>query len=201
MMQQYLDIKSNYKNSILFFRLGDFYEMFFEDAEIVSEELNLTLTGKDCGSGVRAPMCGVPYHSCEAYIARLVAKGYKVAMCDQLEDAAIASGLVRRDVVRVITAGTLIEENMLDESKNNFISSVYLEAESVGICFCDVSTGELNVTEFVGKDIINSLKNELGKVSPREILIGGKIEFLAPLKTFIQDKLVCNVELIDEDFY
>ncbi|MBR2735581.1 MAG: DNA mismatch repair protein MutS, partial [Clostridia bacterium] len=124
MMQQYLNIKSNYKDSILFFRLGDFYEMFFEDAKLVSQELDLTLTGKDYGQKERAPMCGIPYHSCEAYIARLVSKGYKIAMCDQVENPATAKGIVKREVVRVITPGTVMEDSMLDESKNNYICSI-----------------------------------------------------------------------------
>ena len=112
MMQQYLSIKNNYKDSILFFRLGDFYEMFFDDAKLVSQELDLTLTGKDYGQKERAPMCGIPYHSCEAYIARLVSKGYKVAMCDQVENATVAKGIVKREVVRVITPGTVMEDSI-----------------------------------------------------------------------------------------
>ena len=121
MMKQYLEIKDNNKDSILFFRLGDFYEMFFDDAKLASKELGLTLTGRDCGQEERAPMCGVPFHSCDTYIAKLVAKGYKVAICEQTEDPSKAKGIVRRDVVRVITSGTLVEETMLDESRNNYI--------------------------------------------------------------------------------
>ncbi len=200
MMQQYLDIKARHKDTILFFRLGDFYEMFFDDAKLVSEELDLTLTGKDYGKGERAPMCGVPYHSCEAYIARLVAKGYKVAMCDQVESAAEAKGLVKREVVRVITPGTVMEESMLDESKNNYICSLYLSEATAGVSFCDISTGQIKLTELVSKSesIQKQLKNELGKFAPREVLISGKIEMLESLKNFIKEKLSCSIELIDE---
>ena len=203
MMRQYLGIKEQYKDSILFFRLGDFYEMFFDDAKLVSEELELTLTGKDYGQKERAPMCGVPYHSCEAYIARLVAKGYKIAMCEQMENPAQARGIVKREVVRVITPGTVMEESMLDEARNNYICSMYFSKllGCVGICFCDISTGELKVTQIAGlyDDVINELKNELGKFGPKEILIGGNIELFSPLKNFIKDKLFCPVEVLNED--
>ena len=127
MMKQYLEIKKQHENCILFFRLGDFYEMFFDDAKTASQELELVLTGRDCGQEERAPMCGVPFHSCESYIARLVAKGYKVAICEQMEDPALAQGLVKRDVVRIITPGTVIEGSMLDEGKNNYLSVLYME--------------------------------------------------------------------------
>lgn len=203
MMRQYMDIKNNYKDSILFFRLGDFYEMFFEDAKLVSEELDLTLTGKDYGQTERAPMCGIPYHSCEAYIARLVAKGYKIAMCDQVENPAQAKGIVKREVVRVITPGTVMEDSMLDESKNNYMASVYCSAElnEVGVAFCDVSTGELKVTSFGGKaeEVISELRNELGKFLPKEMLISGKITFLNSLKSFIKEKLSCLCEIADKE--
>ncbi len=127
MMQQYFEIKENYKHCLLFFRLGDFYEMFFDDAKLASQELDLTLTARDCGKDEKAPMCGIPFHSCESYIARLIAKGYKVAMCDQTEDPSASKGIVKREVVRVITPGTVLEASMLDESRNNYICSVFLE--------------------------------------------------------------------------
>lgn len=203
MMRQYLDIKDKHKDSILFYRLGDFYEMFFDDAKLVSEELDLTLTGRNYGKEERAPMCGVPYHSCEAYIARLVAKGYKIAMCDQVEDAAMAKGLVRREVIRVITPGTVMEESMLDESKNNYLCCIYSSPSipTTGISFCDVSTGELKVTEFFGNDfdIINQIKTELGKFNPKEILCVLKKEIYKPLNKFIKEKLVCNVEVLEDN--
>lgn len=201
MMKQYMGIKEQYKDSILFFRLGDFYEMFFEDAKLVSQELDLTLTGKDYGQKERAPMCGVPYHSCEAYIARLVSKGYKVAMCDQVENAAASKGIVKREVVRVITPGTVMEESMLDESKNNYICSIFVSksAGNAGISFCDVSTGELKVTQLSGdyNDVIGEIKTELGKFMPREVLMGGNTELLKPLEPFLRDKLSCRTETID----
>ena len=133
MMKQYLAIKEQYKDDILFFRLGDFYEMFFDDAKLASRELELTLTGKDCGMKERAPMCGIPYHSCEAYIARLVKKGYKVAICEQAEDPALAKGLVRREIQRIITPGTVIESSMLDESKNNYLAGVCVSGAAAGV--------------------------------------------------------------------
>ncbi|MEG1887722.1 MAG: DNA mismatch repair protein MutS, partial [Oscillospiraceae bacterium] len=147
MMRQYEEIKQQNQDSIVFFRLGDFYEMFFEDAKTASEELNLVLTGRDCGRDEKAPMCGVPYHSCEAYIARLIDKGYKVAICEQMEDPAVAKGLVKREIVRVITPGTVIEDSMLDESKNNYLASVCILQNTFAVCFADASTGEVNLTE------------------------------------------------------
>ena len=146
MMKQYFEIKEQYPNTLLFFRLGDFYEMFFNDAKTASAELELTLTGRDCGQEERAPMCGVPFHSADNYIAKLVSKGYKVAICEQVEDPATAKGIVKRDVIRVITKGSIIENSMLDESKNNYLTSIYLNDEGAGICFCDVSTGLVNLT-------------------------------------------------------
>ena len=126
MMQQYLDIKAQYEDSILFFRLGDFYEMFYGDAKLVSRELDLTLTGKDCGEPERAPMCGIPYHAADSYIGRLIALGHKVVICEQTEDPALAKGLVRREVIRIVTPGTVIDSGLLDESRNNYLCAVYL---------------------------------------------------------------------------
>ena len=143
MMKQYFEIKGQHEDCILFFRLGDFYEMFYDDAKLASQELELTLTGRDCGQEERAPMCGVPFHSCEGYIARLVARGYKVAICEQMEDPASAQGLVKRDVIRVITPGTVIEGSMLDGGKNNYLCVLFLSdgAADAGLCFTDCSTG------------------------------------------------------------
>ena len=150
MMRQYLEMKERYPDSILFFRLGDFYEMFNEDAKLVSRELDLTLTTRDRNKPPeeRTPMCGVPYHSCESYIARLIAKGYKVAICEQTEDPALAKGLVDRDIIRIITPGTLIDSSMLEEGKNNYIGGVYADSQALGLCLCDISTGEFYVTSF-----------------------------------------------------
>ncbi len=170
MMRQYLEIKEQNKDSILFFRLGDFYEMFFDDAKTASDELDLVLTGKDCGLEERAPMCGVPFHSCEGYIARLVERGYKVAICEQTEDPAKAKGLVKRDVIRVITPGTVIEDTMLDESRNNYLAAVYLENGSVGIAFCDISTGEAHVTDITGENVIGRAVDELVRFNASELL-------------------------------
>ena len=147
MMRQYLEMKDKYPGMILFFRLGDFYEMFFDDAKLVSRELELTLTGKSCGLEERAPMCGVPFHSAETYINRLIEKGYKVAICEQMEDPATAKGLVKRDVIRVVTPGTVIEQSMLDECRNNYILSVCMDGEHAGLAFADVSTGEFHLYE------------------------------------------------------
>ncbi len=171
MMQQYMEIKEQNKDSILFFRLGDFYEMFFDDAKTVSEELELVLTGKDCGMEERAPMCGIPYHSCESYIARLVAMGHKIAICEQTEDPAKAKGLVKRDVIRVITPGTVIEDGMLDENKNNYLCAVSFSERGTGICFTDVSTGESHVTEISEDDTDKKVADELLRFSPSEILV------------------------------
>ena len=139
MMAQYFEIKSQYPGTILFFRLGDFYEMFFDDAKIASKVLGLVLTGKDCGQGERAPMCGVPFHSADNYIAKLVSYGYKVAICEQLEDPALTKKLVKRDVVRIITPGTVIENNILDDGVNNYLCAICSRDNEVGVCFADVS--------------------------------------------------------------
>lgn len=198
MMKQYFKIKEENKDSILFFRLGDFYEMFYDDAKLASKELELTLTGRDCGQDERAPMCGVPFHSCEGYIARLVAKGYKVAICEQTEDPAKAKGLVKRDIIRVITPGTVMESSMLDESKNNYICCMFAENKHIGICFCDISTGELYATEISGKDSYNVLTSQLASYNPREILIGGDIVRIKELPKFIKSKLSAGVEMLED---
>ena len=171
MMQQYLDIKNQHQDCILFFRLGDFYEMFFEDAVTASRELDITLTGKHYGQEERAPMCGVPFHSADGYIAKLIERGYKVAICEQTEDPALAKGLVRREVVRIITPGTVLLQGMLQEKDNNYLMSLYSSEEGIGIACCDLSTGEILVTQLDGKDAISSMQNEIVKLSPREILI------------------------------
>ncbi len=199
MMKQYFEIKEKNKDSILFFRLGDFYEMFFDDAKLASRELDLTLTGRDCGQKERAPMCGVPFHSCESYIARLVQKGYKVAICEQTEDPAKAKGLVKRDIIRVITPGTVIESGMLDEGKNNFISSSFMANKKIGLSFCDISTGELFITEISGEDLQDQLQDQLISYNPREILIGGEIVNFKTLPNFIKEKLSASVEMLTDD--
>ena len=170
MMQHYLDTKNKYKDSILFYRLGDFYEMFFDDAITVSRELELTLTGKDCGQEERAPMCGIPYHAADNYIAKLIGKGYKVAICEQLEDPKQAKGIVKRDVIRVVTPGTVMESNLLEEKKNNYIMSIFKTGIFFGIAICDISTGDFYASEI--KDTNNFLKllDEISRFSPAEII-------------------------------
>lgn len=193
MMQQYLDIKQENQDAILMFRLGDFYEMFFDDAKTASEELELVLTGRDCGLEERAPMCGVPYHSCEAYIARLIERGYKVAICEQTEDPATAKGLVRREVVRVITPGTVIEDTMLDEGRNNYLASVYLRGNECGLCFADASTGSLSLTLLGGDGLETGLISELGRFSPTEVLINSAYKSFPTLTHFLKESLECRV--------
>ena len=170
MMQQYLELKEKYSDCLLFFRLGDFYEMFFDDALTASRELEIVLTGRDCGMAERAPMCGVPYHSVNSYIDRLIEKGYKVAICEQLEDPALAKGLVERDVIRVITPGTVIEEQMLPDNANNYILSVYAANGVFELAWCDVSTGDFYTMELTGERSQQELIDQLTRISPREIV-------------------------------
>ncbi len=186
MMNQYMKIKDEYEDSILFFRLGDFYEMFFDDAKTASRELDLTLTGKDCGLSERAPMCGVPYHSCEAYIARLVERGYKVAVCEQTEDPKSTKKLVSRDVVRIITPGTVIESDMLDEAKNNYLSAVCCKNGDCAVCFADVSTGESYLTAISREDTEKHIISELMRFSPSELIITEKEKNLPALSEFLK---------------
>ena len=171
MMQHYLDTKNKYKDSILFYRLGDFYEMFFEDAIIVSKELELTLTGKDCGREERAPMCGIPFHAAENYIAKLISKGYKVAICEQLEDPKLAKGIVKRDVIRVVTPGTVMESNLLEEKKNNYIMSIFKTGIFFGIAICDISTGDFYASEIKETNNFPKLLDEISRFMPAEIIV------------------------------
>ena len=171
MMQRYLETKEEYKDCILFYRLGDFYEMFFDDAITVSRELELTLTGKDCGQAERAPMCGVPHHAAEIYISKLIAKGYKVAICEQLEDPKTAKGIVKRGVIRVVTPGTVIESNMLEEKKNNYIMSIVKKGIYYGIAVCDVSTGDFYSTEIKENNNFPLVLDEIARYSPAELVV------------------------------
>ena len=173
MMRQYLDMKDRYPGMILFFRLGDFYEMFFEDAKLVSRELELTLTGKSCGMEERAPMCGVPFHSAETYINRLIEKGYKVAICEQMEDPATTKGLVKRDVIRVVTPGTVIEQSMLEDRRNSYLLSVCMDGSKAGLAFADVSTGEFSVYEIDKAGA--RLQDELARIAPKEIIANSEL--------------------------
>ncbi len=194
MMQQYLDIKNQHEDYILMYRLGDFYEMFFDDAKTASKELELALTGRDCGQESRAPMCGVPYHSAEGYIGRLISKGYKVAICEQTQDPAQAKGLVRREVVRMITPGTVMESSMLDEGKNNFIGAVYMDSRGGGVCFCDISTGEFYAAHLPGRGAAELIINELGRFSPRELILSDGAYGDCKIADFIKQRLECHTE-------
>ena len=195
MMQQYRTVKERNPDCILFFRLGDFYEMFDEDARIASRELDLTLTSRDHAKDKapedKVPMCGVPFHSSEGYIARLVQKGYKVAICEQMEDPALAKGLVKRDIIRIVTPGTVTESSMLDESKNNYYACVYGQNGRFGAAFCDISTGAFSATAISGPDAEDAVCNELGSFSPTELLLGADAEASEALKTAASGKLGC----------
>ena len=198
MMQQYLSMKDEHRDQILMFRLGDFYEMFFDDAVTASRELELTLTGRDCGLPDRAPMCGVPYHIVENYIARLVKKGYKVAICEQMENPALAKGMVKRDIVRVVTPGTLMEANMLEEGSNNYICSLCPAGERCGLAFADISTGSVLVTEVSGE---TAAINELGKYAPHEVIYAEELPQLRSVVGFLKDRLCCAAQAGDRDAY
>ena len=195
MMQQYLEIKEQNKDAILFFRLGDFYEMFNEDAKLASRELDLTLTTRDRGKPEeeRVPMCGVPYHSCDGYIARLIAKGYKVAICEQTEDPAKAKGLVKRDIIRVITPGT-VDSSMLEGSRSNYICGLYMDEERAGVCFCDITTGKTHATAFSGGDLNESVANELGRFHPVEAVVNDGAYGREALVSLLREKFGCRVE-------
>lgn len=199
MMKQFYEIKNRNKDKILFFRVGDFYEMFFDDAVLASKELELTLTGKECGLEERAPMCGVPHHSAEGYIARLIAKGYKVAICEQVEDPATAKGLVERDVIRVVTPGTVIENSMLQDDRNNYIGVVCLQGAAAGVCFADVSTGVVHTTSLAAEDIAGAVIEELARFSPSEMLFNSEILKHKAITNYIKTQMHCTVELLDDE--
>ncbi len=202
MMRQYFSVKKKYDGHIVFFRLGDFYEMFFDDALLVSRELELTLTGRDCGLEERAPMCGIPYHSSEVYIKRLIEKGLKVAICEQLTDPKDAKGgIVERDVVRIVTPGTLTESTLLDESKNNYLCAVYTDGAECAMCFADISTGEVHLFKKSGKDFQNEIINELSRFEPVEILFNDKFLDCKPVTDFIRNKLNSSVQLLDKECF
>jgi DNA mismatch repair protein MutS len=187
MMQQFMSVKENCKDCILFFRLGDFYEMFFEDAEVASKELELVLTGRDCGLESRAPMCGIPYHAANNYISRLVSKGYKVAICEQVEDPALAKGIVKRDVIKIVTPGTYIDSTFLDENRNNYIMSIYDDKskEKCALCFADITTGEFYATGFDSQASL--ILDEISKFSPSEIIV--QESFSEEILKTIEDRL------------
>ena len=189
MMQHYLETKEKYRDCILFYRLGDFYEMFFDDAIVASKVMEVALTGKNCGMEERAPMCGVPYHAVDTYIAKLVENGYKVAICEQMEDPAEAKGIVKREVVRIVTPGTVTSQTMLSEKENNYLACIYVNEKGAGLSFCDLSTGEIGCGEFTGAAFEDRLTNELVKIKAKEILFND----YAGLDNLIENmKLSCD---------
>ena len=202
MMQRYLETKEQYPDCILFYRLGDFYEMFFDDAIKVSRELEITLTGKDCGLEERAPMCGVPHHAAESYIARLIAKGYKVAICEQLEDPKTTKGIVKRGVIKIVTPGTVVESNMLEERKNNYIMAIYKTGIYFGIAVSDISTGEFYASQIKETNNFALLLDEISRFAPSEIIINKMMadstEELSKIKTRFPASYISNFK--DEFF-
>lgn len=200
MMQQYFRVKEQHKDHLVFFRLGDFYEMFFDDALLGSKELGLTLTGRDCGLAERAPMCGVPYHSSENYIAKLIKKGYKVAICEQMEDPSVAKGIVAREVVRVVTPGTVMENNLLIEDQNNFLCTIFLDSEGCGLVFADISTGEVNLIESDACED-GAIIGELARFLPREVLFNAAFIDKKEIVKYMREKLNCTADLLDDECF
>lgn len=200
MMQQYMDTKKQYKDCLLFFRLGDFYELFFEDAEIASRELEITLTGRDCGLEERAPMCGVPWHSAHHYIAKLINKGYKVAICEQVEDPAQAKGIVKREVTRVITPGTVTDPEMLDEKKNNFLMAVYCLKNYFGIAVADITTGEFYTTQIVYGNTVKKLFDEIYRYQPSELIVNEMLLSSLSLDN-IREKAEIYITALEEAYF
>ena len=188
MMQQYRDIKSNHSNEILFFRLGDFYEMFFDDAELASKELEITLTAREGGHNTKVPMCGVPYHAADSYIAKLIAKGYKVAICEQVEDPKSAKGIVRREVIKIITPGTVLSDTLLTTNSNNFLAVLLELEQTINLAAVDISTGECLWETFRGTNRFNDLYDQLFRLMPAEIVIVGQ-QKLGDLDRFVNCKL------------
>ena len=198
MMKQYLEIKRDNPDSILFFRLGDFYEMFADDARTASRELDLTLTSRDKdpnkSAEERIPMCGIPYHASEAYIARLVGKCYNVSICEQMEDPAKTKGLVKRDIIRVVTPGTVIDAASLDDKSSNFICGIYMDSQAAGVAFCDITTGKAHLTAFAGKDALEHVINELGRFDPAEAILNDGAYSEQALVDTLREKFRCRVE-------
>ena len=188
MMKQYLEIKAEYEGYILFYRLGDFYECFFEDAVVASKVLDLVLTGRECGDGKRAAMCGVPFHKADVFVGKLVENGYKVGICEQVEDPKQAVGLVKREVIRVVTPGTVTDAELLREGQNNFLASIYLSKDGAGLCFADISTGDVFTTYIDGNDTVQRLKNELSAYMPSEAIINSSGEDCAEIVEFLGEK-------------
>lgn len=198
MMAHYLNMKKEYNDAVLFYRLGDFYEMFFEDAELCARELELTLTGKDCGLEKRAPMCGIPHHASEGYIAKLLEKGYKVAICEQLTEPKKGVKIVERDVVRVITPGTLMDSSMLDATKNNYIASIFKEKDCIGMSIIDISTGKFVVSEFTTDNILTKLNDYLVSVKPSEIIVNTDMKPFYDNLPCVSNQFLPACELYDD---
>ncbi len=201
MMRQYVEIKNDHKNYLLFFRLGDFYELFFDDAILASKELEITLTGKECGLAERAPMCGIPYHSVDMYIKKLINKGFKIAICEQTDKIDSQTKLVKRDVVRIITPGTIFESDMLEDGVNNYICSIFLSGTSFGVCFADVSTGVVHITHIDSSNVSLDMIDELGRFNPSEILYNDEISELEEVGTYLTKQLKCIGELVKSGAY
>ena len=201
MMKHYIETKKKYKDCFLFYRLGDFYEMFFDDAILASKELEITLTGKDCGLKERAPMCGIPFHAAEAYIAKLIEKGYKVAICEQLEDPAKCKGIVKRDVIRVVTPGTVIESNMLDEKENNYIMSIYPKGVYYGISVCDVTTGDFYSSEIKETNNFQILLDEIARYNPAEIITNDLFFRLKNEVAQVKERFEVYISRVDDELF
>ena len=201
MMQRYLETKEQYQDCILFYRLGDFYEMFFDDAITAARELEITLTGKDCGQEERAPMAGVPHHAAEMYISRLIAKGYKVAICEQLEDPKNAKGIVKRGVIRVVTPGTIVESNMLEERKNNYIMSIFKSGIYFGISVCDISTGEFYAAEIKDNNNFPQLLDEIARYSPSELVINSNLADCTEEMSKIRERFSTYITRFQDKFF
>ena len=190
MMLQYLKVKEEYRDYVLMYRLGDFYECFFEDAVNVSRELELTLTSRDCGEGKRAAMCGVPFHKADVYIGRLVEHGFKVAVCEQVENPKEAQGIVKREVTRVVTPGTITDAALLNDGQNNYLMSVAFADKCAGIAIADISTGEVSATYVNGKDYLALIENEIGAYQPAELIANEPMKSYPTLEFFIKERTV-----------
>ena len=202
MMKQYIELKIKNKDKIIFYRLGDFYEMFFDDAILASKLLELTLTGRDCGLSERAPMCGIPHHAVAGYLGRLTELGYKVAICEQVEDPKEVKGIVKREIVRVVTPGTVTDTDHLPEENNNFLCSIYGNEQGVCMVFADVSTGELNIIKpVISYEYAYHIISELSKYSPKELLINEKLSKNEKLIAEINARFSPYINSVDEDLY
>ncbi|MGI6111792.1 MAG: DNA mismatch repair protein MutS, partial [Bilifractor sp.] len=198
MMQNYLQTKEQYKDCVLFYRIGDFYEMFFDDAKMVSQELELTLTGKDCGLEERAPMCGIPFHAADTYIAKLIERGHKVAICEQVEDPKLAKGLVKREVIRIVTPGTVTSPEELDETKNNYLMCVFCTSDRYGISIADISTGQCLVSE---TDSDQRLMDEIQKFMPAEIISNQALMMSALDMDDLRNRLKIAISALDDSYF